>query len=220
MLIIRNLNLISVQSWTYLFDLIRKYLLSFLSKSYKTALVRNSSLIQPGRNMSKLLNAIMTNYDKNIRPFYGGKRECMPAGTYKIDGSNFYLVITLNASIAPLWETHYAPPYLSLTGFHGSLCVLNQIRWRRNTASDCSLSLRIAHLNIAPLFLCLPLSASCWCQSGHSYLVIWWNTRGRYGELVDILTFPVKTKSMRALWLVNQLWVIVPVNPRKNRASS
>ena len=25
---------------------------------------------------------------------------------------------------------------------------------------------------------------------------------------------------MRALWLVNQLWVIVPVNPRKNRASS
>ena len=28
------------------------------------------------------------------------------------------------------------------------------------------------------------------------------------------------TKSMRALWLVNQLWVIVPVNPWKNRASS
>ena len=25
---------------------------------------------------------------------------------------------------------------------------------------------------------------------------------------------------MLALWLVNQLWVIVPVNPRKNRASS
>ena len=25
---------------------------------------------------------------------------------------------------------------------------------------------------------------------------------------------------MRALWLVNQLWVIVPVNPQKNRASS
>ena len=25
---------------------------------------------------------------------------------------------------------------------------------------------------------------------------------------------------MRTLWLVNQLWVIVPVNPRKNRVSS
>ena len=25
---------------------------------------------------------------------------------------------------------------------------------------------------------------------------------------------------MRALWLVHQVWVIVPVNPRKNRASS
>ena len=25
---------------------------------------------------------------------------------------------------------------------------------------------------------------------------------------------------MRALWLVNELWVIVPVNPRKNRTSS
>ena len=25
---------------------------------------------------------------------------------------------------------------------------------------------------------------------------------------------------MRALWLVNQLWVIVPVNPRENRVSS
>ena len=29
-----------------------------------------------------------------------------------------------------------------------------------------------------------------------------------------------KTKSMCALWLVNQLWVIVTINPRKNRASS
>ena len=28
------------------------------------------------------------------------------------------------------------------------------------------------------------------------------------------------TKSMHVLWLVNQLWVIVPVNPRKIRASS
>ena len=28
------------------------------------------------------------------------------------------------------------------------------------------------------------------------------------------------TKSVRALWLVNQLWFIVPVNPWKNRASS
>ena len=25
---------------------------------------------------------------------------------------------------------------------------------------------------------------------------------------------------MRALWLVNQLWVIVAINPRKNRTSS
>ena len=32
--------------------------------------------------------------------------------------------------------------------------------------------------------------------------------------------FYIITKSMRALWLVNQLWVIVPVNSRKNRASS
>ena len=34
------------------------------------------------------------------------------------------------------------------------------------------------------------------------------------------ITFYIINKSMRALWLVNQLWVIVPVNPRKNRASS
>ena len=32
--------------------------------------------------------------------------------------------------------------------------------------------------------------------------------------------FYIITKSKRALWLVNQLWVIVPVNPRKNHASS
>ena len=25
---------------------------------------------------------------------------------------------------------------------------------------------------------------------------------------------------MRALWLANQLWIIVPVNPRKNREES
>ena len=34
------------------------------------------------------------------------------------------------------------------------------------------------------------------------------------------ISFYIITKSMRALWLVNQLWVIVLVNPRKNRASS
>ena len=32
--------------------------------------------------------------------------------------------------------------------------------------------------------------------------------------------FYIITKSMRALWLVSQLLVIVLVNPRKNRASS
>ena len=31
--------------------------------------------------------------------------------------------------------------------------------------------------------------------------------------------FYIITKSMRALWLVNQLWVIVPVNQGKNRVS-
>ena len=34
------------------------------------------------------------------------------------------------------------------------------------------------------------------------------------------IMFYIITKSIRALWLVNQLWVIVPVNPRQNRASS
>ena len=38
--------------------------------------------------------------------------------------------------------------------------------------------------------------------------------------IVMFMTCYIITKSMRALWLVNQLWVIVPVNPRKNRASS
>ena len=36
----------------------------------------------------------------------------------------------------------------------------------------------------------------------------------------DLLSIYTITKSMRALWLVNQLWFIVPVNPRKNRTSS
>ena len=35
-----------------------------------------------------------------------------------------------------------------------------------------------------------------------------------------VICFYIKTKSMRTLWLVNQLWVIVPVYPRKKRASS
>ena len=34
------------------------------------------------------------------------------------------------------------------------------------------------------------------------------------------ISFYIITISMRALWLVNQLWVVVPVNPRKNSASS
>ena len=34
------------------------------------------------------------------------------------------------------------------------------------------------------------------------------------------ISFYIITISMRALWLVNQLWVVVPVNPRKNSAST
>ena len=37
--------------------------------------------------------------------------------------------------------------------------------------------------------------------------------------IIAIIHIYIITKSMRALWLVNQLWVIVPVNLRKNRAS-
>ena len=36
----------------------------------------------------------------------------------------------------------------------------------------------------------------------------------------NIIQLNVITKSMRALWLVNQLWFIVPVNSWKNRVSS
>ena len=38
-----------------------------------------------------------------------------------------------------------------------------------------------------------------------------------FGVICDLL---LKTKSMCTLWLVNQLWFIVLVNPSKNRASS
>ena len=38
--------------------------------------------------------------------------------------------------------------------------------------------------------------------------------------MINIITFYIITKSMRVLRLANQLWVIVPVNLRKNRASS
>ena len=41
-----------------------------------------------------------------------------------------------------------------------------------------------------------------------------------YMVLLYSIRFYIITKSMRALWLVNQLWVIVTINPRKNRASS
>ena len=35
-----------------------------------------------------------------------------------------------------------------------------------------------------------------------------------------IISLYIITKSMHTLWLANQLWVIVSINPRKNRASS
>ena len=38
--------------------------------------------------------------------------------------------------------------------------------------------------------------------------------------IIIIITFYIITKSMHALWLVNQLWVLVTINPQKNRASS
>ena len=52
-----------------------------------------------------------------------------------------------------------------------------------------------------------------------------YSTRGATQNLIkkpdkESIIYYIITKSMRALWLVNQLWVIVPVNPWKNRASS
>ena len=49
--------------------------------------------------------------------------------------------------------------------------------------------------------------------------VVHGNKLTRRTILEDIVLYMI-TKSMRALCLVNQLWVIVPVNSRKNRASS
>ena len=43
--------------------------------------------------------------------------------------------------------------------------------------------------------------------------------QGQILEVHNIKDYII-TKSMRVLWLVNQLWVIGPVNPWKNRASS
>ena len=66
------------------------------------------------------------------------------------------------------------------------------------------------------------------CQ--RTYLVIWIskqndNTRNHSAVWVNTgyshqFKFYIITKSMRALWLADQLWVIVPVNLRKNRAFS
>ena len=38
--------------------------------------------------------------------------------------------------------------------------------------------------------------------------------------MIIIIIIYIITKSMCAFWLVNQLWFIVPVNPRKTLASS
>ena len=49
------------------------------------------------------------------------------------------------------------------------------------------------------------------------------NTSSKVGisvVFVGYIIFYIITKLMRALWLANQLWVIVLVNPRKIRASS
>ena len=50
----------------------------------------------------------------------------------------------------------------------------------------------------------------------------WWDMPSYLTQesVPRVTLFYTITKSMRALWLVNQLWFIVPVNPRKNRASS
>ena len=51
-------------------------------------------------------------------------------------------------------------------------------------------------------------------ETGSYYCVFVKSTEKRF------ILFYIITKSMRALWLVNQLWVTVTINPGKNRASS
>ena len=52
----------------------------------------------------------------------------------------------------------------------------------------------------------------CICWRGS-----WFADTSQRGQFIH---FYIRTKSIRTLWLVNQLWFIVPVNPWKNRASS
>ena len=70
----------------------------------------------------------------------------------------------------------------------------------------------------------LVFSISLNCIDHSSCTTLNWGARG-IRKLSSLSCWPfthfyIMTKSMRALWLVNQLWVIVPVNSQKNRASS
>ena len=57
----------------------------------------------------------------------------------------------------------------------------------------------------------------CWPHEASEKRVrVFWGSQ----FVLMVISIYIIIKSMRALWLVNQLWVIVTINPRKNRASS
>ena len=71
-----------------------------------------------------------------------------------------------------------------------------------------------------------PTSSLLFCRVGRAFvrsIPFLERIRGITANLNDqreLINFYIITKSMRALWLVNQPWFIVPVNSWKNRASS
>ena len=77
-------------------------------------------------------------------------------------------------------------------------------------------------LKLSRLFQVDPLTGNC--ATSTETLILHWLTLSYKGVIIikSYCTIYIITncKSMRAFWLATQLWVIVPVNPRKNRASS
>ena len=88
-------------------------------------------------------------------------------------------------------------------------------RYRRRPRSTNKVTSQKVHLQIAgKLVRYFPRDCHVWLQkSPTDFFNLWWLPP------CPIIISYIITKSMRALWLVNQLWFIVPVNPRKNRAS-
>ena len=145
-----------------------------------------------------------------------------PSGSFKASHStssnlHFWVNSPFPSSLVPQSESKCETILMKMTDLHEHETACRTHFHMKGFALKLVLKQRHKRTRKWPILylsVCLPLSDTIIVVSAKT------TQRPTRAKILKYILLYIITKSMHALWSVNQLWFIVPVNPRKNRASS